>query len=180
MGTYTGEVLILNALENAPEVISLHNNAIKNLIGFKNYLITVCANGEICKYDFHSNQKITILGHLSIINSCCKVKNRDFVTVARDKKLKFWNSEQLACIKEIVTPHTHSIKTVATSTSGQYIATGDYFGEINILDQKTQRWFKKRVTTAGISCIKFDELNNQFIAGSFDGNIYFSQLRELP
>lgn len=173
VGTYIGEILIFDNLVNNPRIIRLHNNAIKDIIGLNQQLISVCANGEICKYDILLDYKLFVNGHNNIINSCAAINNKFFVTVSRDKKMKIWDIESFSCSKEIDTLHTHSIKAVAVSSDGKYIASGSYNGTVYILDYDLQKWIKKRLTNAGISCLKYDGDNKQFIVGSYDGQVYF-------
>ncbi|RTL13152.1 MAG: WD40 repeat domain-containing protein [Neisseriaceae bacterium] len=174
VGTYTGDLLVFMSTSSKPQIFNVHNNAIKDLVSINDeYIITVCANGEICRFDINSGELKIILGHSNIINSCAVVTNNTFVTASRDRKIKLWDVGAMSCIRDIDTFHTHSIKSLSVSPDGRYIASGSYNGTLYILDYKQNVWLKKRITNSGISCIKYDDCSNQFVAGSYDGNIYY-------
>jgi WD40 repeat protein len=173
IGTYTGELLIFNTLHDLPQIIQLHNNAIKGSFGFDKFIISVCANGEISRFDTVWFSKQIVTGHTNIINGCALINQEIFATVSRDKLLKLWSINSLECQTELNTSHSHSIKAVAVDTKGNYIATGSYNGTVAIVNLANNKWFYKRLTNSGISCIKYDQVNNQFIAASYDGNLYY-------
>lgn len=172
IGTYTGELLIYFNFNDTPQVISLHSNAIKDITIVNKHIITVCANGEICRYDIQQKQKTVVQGHDNIINGCATINDSLFVTISRDKKLKFWDIKTLQCVTEVSTPHTHSIKSVAVSSDSIYIATGSYNGTIYIFNREKKSWHKNRVTNSGISCIEYDDYTKQFVIGSYNGKTY--------
>lgn len=174
IGTYTGDLLVFASTTSIPQIFNVHNNAIKDLIAINDqYLVTVCANGEICRWNIHSAASKIVIGHNNIINSCANVTNNIFVTASRDRKLKLWDVQSMICIQDIDTLHTHSIKSVSVSLDGRYIASGSYNGTLYILDRTLDTWSKKRITNSGISCIEYDGYSHQFVVGSYDGKIYY-------
>jgi WD40 repeat protein len=56
---------------------------------------------------------------------------------------------------------------------GRHIATGSYNGRVAIYDRELGDWWRiVRPTTAGVSSLNFDRASGEFLASSYDGNIY--------
>jgi WD40 repeat protein len=73
----------------------------------------------------------------------------------------------------IETPHNRSIKCVATSADGRYVASGSYYGVVAVYEIKTSQWVQVvRPTTAGISSLCFEVASGCFLASSYDGCVY--------
>ena len=71
------------------------------------------------------------------------------------------------------TPHENSIKCIMADTTGRYIATGSYGGQVALFDYIKKEWILNvRPTQSGISSITYDENQNRFLVSSYDGNIY--------
>ncbi|MET5020588.1 WD40 repeat domain-containing protein, partial [Burkholderia pseudomallei] len=81
---------------------------------------------------------------------CAGLGDGYFASVSRDLKLRIWSPVSHAEV--IATPHTHSIKCVAASADGRFVATGSYNGRVAVYDRVETRWaLDARVTTAGVS-----------------------------
>ncbi|WP_409522927.1 WD40 repeat domain-containing protein [Nitrincola sp. MINF-07-Sa-05] len=177
IGTYTGEVILLEAIGNDRlDYHSTHkilDNAIKGICVFDDYLFAVDANGAaaiISIKDF-DNIKLIESAHRKIANGCTSVNGIGVATVSRDMSLRLIDSE--GNIEEFPSPHRHSIKCVAASKDGHYIVTGSYHGSCAVFDVHARRWLnKKRLTTAGISSLTYSKHFRCFLASSYDGQVY--------
>ena len=73
----------------------------------------------------------------------------------------------------LTTPHQHSIKCVAASDDGRFVACASYVGRVAIHDLTRGVWRPaSRPTTAGISSLCFDAAAGCFLAGSYDSHVY--------
>lgn len=174
IGTYTGEVLVfkvVNEKVNFFKKISFHDNAIKDMDIGDNLIYTVCADSNVT---FHCLDKFSLIKkvnnvHEKIINGCSYYKDGFFASVGRDLILKLTSVDRQ---KEIVTPHKNSIKCIAISGDKKFIATGDYRGNVYILDLDNNIWHRNKITYAGISSLLYDSNKGCFVASSYDGAIY--------
>lgn len=176
VGTYTGEGLVFACPDNgAVELVAslpLHANAVKAVAVSGGKIFSVCADTGASWFSVETLQEIGRLdgAHFRIANGCASLPGARFVSVSRDHKLRIWNGEEAQVID---TPHTHSIKCVATSDDGRVVASGSYFGMVALYDVTSATWSEvQRPTTAGISSLCFDAGRQCFLAGSYDGQVY--------
>ncbi|MHB1221036.1 MAG: WD40 repeat domain-containing protein [Gammaproteobacteria bacterium] len=178
IGTYTGEAVLLKQVDNHNiafvGLISLHNNAIKSLAINRDILFSVCATGAAAWHNLNTHSQLHFLedAHYKIANDCIAIDQGNFASVSRDLILRIWDGNNFTLKSEISSPHTHSVKCIATDTNFRYLATGAYNGMIKIYDRELSKWKHYRKTNAGISSICFDETNDTFLAASYDGNVY--------
>ena len=177
VGTYTGEGLLLRLTEadSAPlfvRQLKLHDNAVKGVAVSAGEIFSVCATGEAAFHDLASYECSARIpkAHGRIANGCAALGATGFASVGRDLKLCLWSGRQRTVID---TPHQNSIKCVAASDDGRYVATGSYVGEVAIYDCVERHWVEhRRPTAAGISCLTYDTLRRRFVGSSYDGRIY--------
>ncbi len=171
IGSYTGEGLIFHTRDGQLQYeneISLHNNAIKGISASSDTIFSVCADAAAA---FHNTsdyieRRYIKDAHEMIINDCDADASGTMVSVSRDLKLKIWKDNS---VLEVTTPNKNSIKCVAISDDGQFIATGNYTGYIGIYHPASQNWiYWQHATASGISSITLDNEQN-FIASSYDG-----------
>ena len=175
VGTYTGEGLIFqrrDARLEFLETVRLFDNAVKGVASNDEVIFSVCATGDAA---FHS---ISSLGHVRTIaaahekisNGAVRLADGRFASVSRDRKLRIWSSGDVVSIE---TPHDHSIKCVTASSEGALIATGAYDGRIAVFDASKWSWcYRDRPTASGISSICPGANWREFLASSYDGQIY--------
>jgi WD40 repeat protein len=176
VGTYTGEGLVFRQDSSGNiffvDEIKLHKNAIKGIVCSEDTIFSVCADTATA---FHSTDDFSCLkyieeAHDKIANGCAVLPGNRFASISRDLHLRIWKEFEA---EKIATPHTHSIKCIASSKDGQYLATASYNGRIAIYCVTSGEWvIVHRPTTAGISSLAFDPINNQFLASSYDGKVY--------
>ncbi|MDD1016577.1 WD40 repeat domain-containing protein [Pseudomonas rubra] len=175
IGTYTGEglVFILDGRAGLKLVasIAMHDNAIKGVAANDRYLFSVCASADAALHridDFSCARHIDN-AHSRISNGCCQIDG-GFASIGRDLKLRLW----LDGGDEVYdSPHQHSIKCIGASADGAIIATAAYNGTVALFDLATRSWQPlQRPTAAGISCITHSGQQHDFLASSYDGNIY--------
>lgn len=181
IGTYTGEVLIFKSHVNQITYVGswqFHNNAIKGIAASGDYLYSVCATGSAAFHDIKnfSCKKYIEKAHDKISNDCAWLYENKFVSVSRDLTLRITDLEE----QEIIyTPHKYSIKSLAVSKDREWIATGSYRGILCVYKLENKHWYEHKLTDSGISSLAFDEVNQGFIASSYDGNLYFLPLSEI-
>jgi len=176
VGTYTGEGLVFRQDSSGNilfvDEIKLHKNAIKGVACSEDTIFSVCADTATA---YHSTDDFSCLkyieeAHNKIANGCASLPGNRFASISRDLHLRIWKEFKA---EKIATPHTHSIKCIASSKDGQYLATASYNGQIAIYCVTSGQWvIVQRPTTAGISSLAFDPINNQFLASSYDGKVY--------
>ncbi len=178
IGTYTGQGIILKFEKNAlifDRIIQLHDNAIKG-VAVNNFhiLFSVCATGAAAWHNLTNDheEKFNRSAHLKIADACITLSGEHFSSVSRDLFLRIWDGKQFSLLEEIKTPHLNSMKCIAVDSSMRFIATGSYTGTVAVYDQQSSQWSSHLLTRAGISSLCYDEINHQFIAGSYDGNVY--------
>jgi WD40 repeat protein len=184
IGTYTGEGIVLRKQGERvvfERNVPLHQNAIKGICAEKSQIFSVCADTSAAFFDADTLEPIRTLpsGHGRIANGCAALPDGSRVSVSRDLKLRLWRT----CddVDVLDTPHQNSIKCVATSRDGRFVATGDYTGHVGVFDVAGRRWVGwHRPTAAGISslCRKHDDQG--FLASSYDGTIYPLARPSLP
>ena len=177
LGSYLGEIIILKkdvetSLFVVEKIFIAHDNAVKGLAVSKRILFSVCAAGTTALHHIQHHECIKYFpyAHKKIANDCVYLGENSFASVSRDLKLRLFNANTVTVIN---TPHKHSIKCLAVSADGQQIATGCYRGYVGLYHLGHQIWQYRKITTAGISSIYFDPMRQCFIAGSYDGQIYY-------
>jgi toxoflavin biosynthesis protein ToxC len=176
IGTYTGEGLLFSLADDGTvkfeTALPLHANAVKGVAVAQDTIFSVCADTEAAWF---STKTLSEAGrvpaaHDRIANGCVGLPDGSFASVSRDLKLRVWTGQEATVL---ATPHEHSIKCVAGSADGRYVATGGYNGLIAIYDRVSDAWpVIERPTTAGISSLHFDADNVLFLASSYDGRVY--------
>lgn len=176
IGTYTGEGLVFSVAPDGGVLLvatlPLHANAVKAVAVSDGVIFAVCADTGAAWFSIHDFSEIARAqeAHDRIANGCAALPGGRFVSVSRDHKLRIWSE---ARVTVLATPHDHSIKCVATSDDGRYIASGSYFGCVALYDMTRATWSPvTRPTAAGISSLCFDPVGHRFLAGSYDGQVY--------
>ncbi|MDY7228149.1 WD40 repeat domain-containing protein [Hyalangium rubrum] len=175
IGAYTGEGLVFRR-EGQDIVyvatVSLHENAIKGVACSQGILFSVCATGAAAMHrlsDFGLMRRID-KAHDRIANGCAALPDGRFASISRDRKLRLWTGGKAEAFES---PHRHSIKCIAASSDGRWIATGDYAGSVAIFDVEQRRWVRfTRPTAAGISNVAAAREPGRFTASSYDGQLY--------
>ncbi|WP_284615484.1 WD40 repeat domain-containing protein [Aquabacterium humicola] len=172
VGTYTGELLYFAQREGMLVLIDnvrTHENAIKGVAVAHGRVFSCCADGAVALSDAADGrlQQRVPAGHSAIANGCVATAD-GFASVGRDFKLRLWRRDlQQRCLN---TPHRHSIRCIAVSTSGRTLATAGYRGLVALYDRIEDRWLPTlRPSTFGISSIVADPEGEGFIASSYDG-----------
>jgi WD40 repeat protein len=175
IGTYTGEGLVFRLGSEGLrylETIQLDTNAIKGVACSATKIFAVCATADA---SFHSIQDFGCLARIAkahdrIANGCTAVGEAGFASIGRDLKLRIWEGSEPVVYE---TPHRNSIKCIAASRDGRWIATGSYGGMVAIFDVAAAGWCHvSRPTASGISSITAAEEANEFAASSYDGRVY--------
>ena len=180
VGSYTGEAIILRSESNGKFThlitVPMHSNAIKGLASDGTVLYSVSANRSAALHRIADFVRIAQweAAHTQIANGCTSLGAGVFASISRDRKLRLWQSGSCSIID---TPHTNSIKCIATD--GRWIATGSYGGMIAVFDVHNRRWtYIERPTAAGISCLTYSKTGRAFLASSYDGRIYRVPIQE--
>lgn len=181
IGTYTGEGLVFAMADGGAvtlvETLQLHTNAVKAVAVSAGRIFSVCADTAASWFSTEDFSEIARVGgaHDRIANGCAALPGGRFVSVSRDHKLRVWDDARATIVD---TPHDHSIKCVAASVNGRYIASGSYFGCVAIYDLESLVWTTiTRPTAAGISSLSFDAGRGHFLASSYDGQVYEVEVR---
>jgi WD40 repeat protein len=176
IGTYTGEGLVFKVDRDGVVVhlrtLQLHVNAVKSVSVSNGVIFSVCADTSASWFSIDSFSEITRLygAHDRIANGSAALPNGRFVSVSRDRKMRVWTRNAADIL---ATPHTHSIKCVAASADGRYVATGSYSGMVAVYDMAEDAWaVVERPTASGISSICATPVVNIFLASSYDGGVY--------
>lgn len=176
IGAYTGEGIVFELGEDGRAAyvtdIQLDENAIKGIACSGQHIFSVCATGGVEFFEISTFARIPEYSnsHEMIANSCTALPDGSFASVSRDQTLRLWNKGETEIHPA---PLKNSIKCVATSRNGQYLAAGSYGGQIAIFDVASRRWTKvDRPTAAGISNLSAADDPNAFLASSYDGAIY--------
>ncbi|ULR90272.1 WD40 repeat domain-containing protein [Comamonas sp. B21-038] len=176
IGTYTGEGLVFSVSgQGGASLVArlqLHDNAVKAVAASDSLLFSVCADTSAAWFQIGDLQEKARKNqaHGRIANGCAALPGDRFISISRDRQMRIWEDFTATAIP---TPHSHSIKCVAASADGRYIASGSYGGCVAIFDRQHRHWLPyARPTAAGISSLCFDAGGRQFLAGSYDGQIY--------
>jgi len=183
VGAYTGEVLVFDIADGGcrlERTLTLYENAVKGLAVGGDTLFVVCANRRADLIDLAtlaSRRRITG-AHDKIANGCCALMDGGFATVGRDRTLRLWFGD--GC-EVHATPHPNSVKTVCANAAGTRIASGAYTGTIAIFDVPSRSFVAVlRPTASGISGLAYDAASDQFVAASYDGNLYTVAAGAVP
>lgn len=176
VGAYTGEAIILE-LRNEQlrhcDTVTLTSNAIKGLAYSDGQLFAVSAEAAATWFDVE-RWKVRLAAphaHDKIANGCAALPGGRFLSVSRDLQLREFAPD--GGVQVIATPLSHSIKCIAASADGRLAALGSYDGTVALYDLVSAQWLSvERRTASGISTIFFDQSSNQFLASSYDGNLY--------
>jgi WD40 repeat protein len=174
IGTYTGELVVFHSsLKQFVFVCHqrIHENAIKSVAVNARGVFSVSASGDAARHDLAGCECIRWYQacHDKIANDCVAIGTEGFASVSRDRYLRIFSSEQ---IERVETPHQYSIKSLAVSANGEYVATGDYHGLLCLYHLPSKTWQQSRPTISGISCLTYDEQQSCFLLGSYDGGVY--------
>ncbi|MGG1948172.1 WD40 repeat domain-containing protein [Trinickia sp. NRRL B-1857] len=176
IGAYTGEGLIFRGGPDGRvshvATLRLHSNAVKSVSVSDGVIFSVCADKSASWFSVDTFEEIARLedAHGRIANGSAALPRQRFVSVSRDRKMRIW---QKGGAQMIDTPHQRSIKCVATSPDGRYIASGSYSGVVAIYDMIEARWVaENRPTASGISSICSGLVPGTFLMGSYDGHVY--------
>ena len=176
IGAYTGEGIVFELSEGGKATyvtdIQLDENAIKGIACSDRYIFSVCATGGVEYFEIETFQKVSEYSssHEMIANSCTALPDGSFASVSRDLTLRLWNKGETEIHPA---PLRNSIKCVATSRDGQFLAAGSYGGQVAIFDVESRKWTKvDRPTASGISNLSADDDPSAFLASSYDGEIY--------
>jgi WD40 repeat protein len=175
VGSYTGEGLLFR-LSDAKwtfiKEVPLHDGAVKGIAAFGLTLVSVGASGAVSRHILSESGDIiqsNLLGsHAKIANGCTWIGEGRFASVGRDRKLIIWNETDFI---SYLTPHQHSIKSIAVSSAGRFVATGDYRGGLAVFDVEKEAFvFYSLCSRAGISSLAFDEQGDRFAGVAYDGS----------
>ncbi|MFD7921571.1 WD40 repeat domain-containing protein [Streptomyces sp. NPDC059740] len=176
VGTYTGEGLVFSVTDEGrlrhEVTLQLHQNAVKGVAVSGDLILSVCADAEAAWF---SVRTLTQEGrvpeaHDKIANGCAGLGNGEFASVSRDLRLRIWSGTEAETVKS---PHDHSIKSVAASADGRFVATGGYNGMVAVYDRAKGEWSTVlRPTTAGISSIAYDADGGRFLCSSYDSAVH--------
>lgn len=189
VGAYTGEGLRFGDDARGAWLrgaLGLHAQAVKGLAADARGVFSVSAAGEAGRHD-----PAAVLGglardegrvapsaevarwpdaHTRIANGVCALPEAGFASVSRDRQLRLFGAHG---VRTLASPHTHSIKCVAVTGDGRWIATGAYNGAVAFYDRQTEVWGPVlRPTTAGISSLCAAAEAGGILASSYDGKVY--------
>ncbi|MGX7826339.1 WD40 repeat domain-containing protein [Actinokineospora sp. 24-640] len=177
VGAYTGEGLLFRV--PSPGTVEyvrdlrLNGNAVKGVAVSGDYLFAVAADASATWYRISTLEHVETVddAHDRIANGCAGLGGGWFASVSRDLTLRIWSPDRTAEV--LSTPHPNSIKCVAASDDGRYVATAGYAGLVAVYDRAARSWLPtSRPTTSGISSIAYDADGARFVAASYDGRAY--------
>lgn len=175
VGTYTGEILIfalVSGMVSLVRTVHAHTNAIKGLAAAHGLLFSVSANTDIAWHqvsDWNEQRRIA-KAHDRIANACCSLGAAGFASVGRDRMLRLWLPEGAVAI---ATPHPNSVKCIAASPCGRWIASGSYGGTVAVFDRAGMSFAPmRRISKAGISALCWSVLQGDFMAADYAGNVH--------
>jgi WD40 repeat protein len=178
VGTYTGEILVFAVTPSFAHVatISAHANAVKSLAVGGGALFSACANTTLAWHDLEdlTETRRQPKAHTRIANAACALASgpagpAGFATVGRDRMLRLWLPEG----EHISHPHPNSVKCLAASPCGRWLASGSYGGTVALFDRAAMRFMDmRRISKAGISALCWQEASGAFAAAGYDGAIH--------
>lgn len=176
VGAYTGEGLVFSVAGDGRvthvATLRLHANAVKGVAVSGGQIFSVCADAGASWFSVDDLTELARVdeAHDRIANGCAALPGGRFVSVSRDHKLRLWNGTRADVL---ATPHDRSIKCVAASNDGRYVASGSYFGAVAVYDVDKSAWIQlTRPTSTGISSLCFDAARGCFLAGSYGSRVY--------
>ena len=175
VGTYTGEILVfalVGGLVRPIHQLRPHGNAIKGLAVSDGVLFSVSANTDIAWHDigdFHELRRVP-KAHERIANACVSLGSGGFASVGRDRMLRLWLPDGAQAVR---TPHPNSVKCMAASPCGRWIASGSYGGTVVLFDRATGQFAPiQRLSKAGIAGLCWSPRTQGFVAASYDGVVH--------
>ncbi|MDE1917153.1 MAG: WD40 repeat domain-containing protein [Sphingomonadales bacterium] len=186
IGTYTGEILIFSTGRdvNLIETLAAHANAVKSLVAGHGELMSVCANTALAWHgleDLAERRRIP-RAHTRIANAACVLAEGDsgpagFATVGRDRMLRLWLPDGETAF---ATPHPNSVKSLASSPCGRWLASGSYGGTVALFDRASSRFVQcRRISKAGIAALCWHQAGAGFAAASYDGTVHSVALPDM-
>ncbi|MCD9145502.1 WD40 repeat domain-containing protein [Streptomyces albireticuli] len=177
IGAYTGEGLVFavgpDRALTLVTTLPLAENAVKGVAVSEGRIFAVCAGASASWFAVGTFDLISRIdtAHDKIANGCAALPGGAFASVSRDLKLRLWDASGRPWTLD--TPHDHSVKCVAASPDGRWVATGSYTGRVAVYDTRAHTWAPAvRPTTAGVSSLHHDAEHGRFLAGSYDGRVY--------
>ena len=175
VGTYTGEILLFVLAHGTPQLVrtvKAYANAVKGLATAEGLLFSVCANTDITWHAIADWRMVRRLerAHSRITNACTAMPGGGFASVGRDRMLRLWLPEGEPAF---LTPHPNSVKSLASSPCGRWLASGSYGGTVAVFD-RTHSAFEpmQRISKAGIAALCWSEFGQGFVAASYDGEVH--------
>lgn len=174
VGTYTGEILVF-ALPGTPRLIrtiAAHTNAIKALATIAGRLLAVCANGTVSWHDGETLDEMRRIerAHTRIANAAVALGDHGFASVGRDRVLRLWLAEG---DHAFATPHPNSVKALAASPCGRWLASGGYGGTTVVFDCHNRSFGSmRRISKAGIAALCWSALEGGFVAADYAGALH--------
>jgi WD40 repeat protein len=175
VGTYTGEILLFNLIGDGTRLVDTlrtHTNAIKGLAAADGVLFSVCANTEIAWHALADGRELQRIpfAHTRIANACCALGDGAFASVGRDRMLRLWLPRGETAVR---TPHPNSVKCIAASPCGRWIASGSYGGTVAIFDRQSMRFAPmQRISKAGIAALCWSAARARFVAATYNGEVH--------
>ncbi|TKD69241.1 PQQ-binding-like beta-propeller repeat protein [Pseudalkalibacillus hwajinpoensis] len=171
IGTYGGyihEVSLITLKESRSW--DAHDGAVKALDLDENTIVSVSSEGVL--YVFNKTKETVFkefFGPLSIANDVTLDSSRNrIIVVSRDKVVRVFDQNSGQVINQH-NRHRYSIKSV-TSTSDGKIISGDYWGNIVIINEDNSIVGPLKIANNGLSSLV--SYKNDVYASSYDGGIY--------
>ena len=173
VGAYTGEILLFDARADLAlvRVIKPYAHAVKGLASAAGVLFSVCANTDVAWHDVATGVELRRVprAHTRIANAACTVADDGFASVGRDRMLRLWLQQGEQAYE---TPHPNSVKCVAASPCGRWIASGSYGGTVAVFDRAVRAFLPMRtLSKAGISALCWSHVGLHFLAASYGGEV---------
>jgi WD40 repeat protein len=186
VGTYTGEILVfaLAATVQLVKTIAAHGNAVKALCQGYDRLFSVCANGTLAWHDTETltERRRVERAHTRIANAGVALGDGGFASVGRDRVLRLWLPGGLGGglgggDHAFATPHPNSVKALAASPCGRWIASGSYGGTVVIFDRADNSFAPmQRISKAGIAALCWSTRAGAFVAADYAGALHIVAL----
>jgi hypothetical protein len=174
VGTYTGDILVF-AIAPVPRLVralAVHGNAIKALAYGGGQLFSACANGTVAWHDSETLNEARRIerAHTRIANAAVALGDQGFASVGRDRMLRLWLPEG---DQAYATPHPNSVKALAATPCGRWLASGSYGGTVVVFDRFTETFAPmQRVAKAGIAALCWSHREQAFIAADYAGDLH--------